>query len=155
VKNTTPVALALVVFLAVSADARDEAGPPAESDAVRSTTDLPLPQSAGWSLRSRVKVPVHTHTRQGAVLAGVRALALAEGEARLVVNGVERTVREGDVLRGDLVKSVAPGRMVLLRAAGDEERLVIVTFDARGEGRERAILARDPSAAEPPEAPEP
>ncbi len=88
------------------------------------------------------------------VLEGVRALATAEGEARLIVDGVEQVVRPGSAMGNAVVKSVAPGRLVLARPDPDGktgETLVIVTFDAKGEGRTRTLWSRDPRSSLPPE----
>jgi hypothetical protein len=87
-------------------------------------------------------------------LPGTRILASEEGEARLLVEGAERVVRVGDVLGADLVKSVAPGRIVLLREGADSEggdALVILTQDGEAEPRTRVIWSKDPTAVEPPE----
>jgi hypothetical protein len=82
------------------------------------------------------------------------ALSTAEGEARLRVAGVEAVVRPGSVLGQDVVKSVAPGRIVLTRAARPEaggEALVIINFDAQGKGRETVVWTKDPTARPPKE----
>lgn len=82
------------------------------------------------------------------------AASLAEGEARLLVAGVEHIVRPGSILGQDVVKSVAPGRIVLTRPARPEaggEALVIVTFDAQGKGRETVVWTKDPTARPPKE----
>jgi len=88
-----------------------------------------------------------------------KALKTADGEARLLVDGTEQTVRPGSRLGGDLVKSVSPGRLVLERGAGPDDprgqALVIVTFDAAGQARTRVLWTRDPTAHRSPEVRQP
>ncbi len=103
----------------------------------------------------------------------IRAISFVESEATLEIDGVHEVVRPGSRLGAHAVKSVAPGRIVLTRGplplgpalgqaqgaepavAGTtgwgEAPLVIVTFDASGEGKARAFWASDPAAAVPAE----
>jgi len=91
------------------------------------------------------------------VLKDTRALSLEEGEARLLVNGAERTVHPGDSLGPDVVTSVGEDRIVLVRPASVDplagESIVIVTFDAAGKPRVRVISEKDKTAVRPPEIP--
>lgn len=82
----------------------------------------------------------------------LRALSLSEGEATLEIDGVREVVRPGSRLGTDTVKTVTPGRIVLereARAGGGVAALVIVTFDASGQGRSIVFWASDPAAAAP------
>jgi hypothetical protein len=107
----------------------------------------PRPQSGVTRLAPRSPAPPP-------VLTGVRAITLAEGEARLLIDGVERVVRPGDSVGADVVKSIAPGRMVLGRRAGTaSEATVIVTFDARGEGHPLVLWSNNPAPHAPPQVP--
>lgn len=105
----------------------------------------PRPQPGVTRLAPRSPAPVP-------VLTGVRAITLAEGEARLLIDGAERVVRPGDSVGADVVKSIAPGRMVLGRPAGTaREALVIVTFDVHGDGHPLVLWSNDPAPHVPPE----
>lgn len=85
-------------------------------------------------------------------LGGVRAIETREGEATLVLAGGQRTVRPGDVVSGDTVKVVEPGRVVLTRPdpMGGPAAIVIVRFDGSGRGRVTVYSVRDTSPAAPP-----
>jgi hypothetical protein len=87
-------------------------------------------------------------------LAGVKALEIRDGRARLMIGGGERVVTPGAVIGADTVKSITPGRIVLKRSAPDREggeAIVIVTFDAQGATRVQVIAVRDPTARAPAE----
>ena len=90
---------------------------------------------------------------KGAATPVLRAVSLREGEGRLLVGGTERTVRPGDTLGRDVVKAVAPGRMVLSRLAtgGRPAALVVVDFDSAGRSRTRVYLGPEAAPAPPPE----
>jgi hypothetical protein len=125
----------------------------------------PLPEGATWaqpptqhggdtSRRLGVASAAPRPAAAAATVSDYRALATAEGEARLLVAGAERVVKPGTVLGTDVVKSVAPGQVVVLRPARPEaggEALVIITFDAQGRGRERVVWTKDPTAQAPRE----
>ena len=87
------------------------------------------------------------------LLKGARALALRSGEARLVVSGVERVVRPGDLIGTDTVKTITPERLVLVRAdaAAPSASLVVVSFDAQGRARIRVYAASDTTVRALPE----
>jgi hypothetical protein len=74
-------------------------------------------------------------------LKGWRAVTLAEGEGRVVIDGVARSVKTGESIGGYVVKAVGPGRVVLEDAAA----LAIVTFDAGGVARVRLVFTSDPT----------
>jgi hypothetical protein len=86
-------------------------------------------------------------------LGDVRALELREGEALLRVDGVELTIRPGMRLKTDLVKSISPKRMVLLRPEGVDakkgETLIVVDVLGAGRSRVRMYTARDWTARPP------
>ena len=77
-------------------------------------------------------------------LKGVRALSIEDGEARLLIEGVERLVREGDAIGEDVVTRITPGRIVLARAPTERkpagEATVVVHFDAAGRSRVRVYM---------------
>jgi hypothetical protein len=83
----------------------------------------------------------------------LRALASAEGEATVEIDGARETVRAGSRLGRDKVKAVGRGRLVLERAATTAEpaALVIVTFDEAGRAKERVFWRSDPTAPVAPE----
>jgi hypothetical protein len=91
--------------------------------------------------------PLPSAPGAAAALSSLRALATAEGEASLEVDGVRETVRPGSRLGRDTVKSVGPGRLVLERPASGRQpaALVIVTFDATGRAKERVFWRSDPT----------
>jgi hypothetical protein len=94
-----------------------------------------------------------TRTYEGS-LKGVRAIQIGDGEARLILGGGERVVTPGTVIGTDTVKSISPGRMVLRRAASDDEGgegIVIVSFDSQGRTRVQVIATKDPTARLPRE----
>ena len=85
----------------------------------------------------------------------LRARWTREGQAALVVDGMEQAVRAGSWIGAMEVKSLAPGRMVLKKPAAPGEpggeALVIVTFDASGQGRAVTLYTKDPRPAAAPE----
>jgi hypothetical protein len=94
-----------------------------------------------------------TRTYEGS-LKGVRAIHIGDGEARLILGGGERVVTPGTVIGTDTVKSISPGRMVLRRAASDDEGgegIVIVSFDSQGRTRVQVFATKDPTARLPRE----
>lgn len=86
-------------------------------------------------------------------LGDLKALDVREGEALLRVDGVERTIRPGMRLRDDVVQSITPQRMVLLRPKHVDEKkgeaLVIVDFLGPGRSRVRTYASRDWTARPP------
>jgi hypothetical protein len=90
-----------------------------------------------------------------AARSSLRAVSMAEGEATLEVEGVREVVRPGSRLGRDTVKSVAPGRLVMERAAAPGEKggpsLVIVTFDETGRPKTQVFWTTDPTAPVAPE----
>ena len=87
-------------------------------------------------------------------LAGVKALEIADGRARLLLGGVERVVTPGTVIGTDTVKSITPGRIVLTRVAPDSEggqALVFVTYDGQGRTRVMVVASKNPMSRAPVE----
>jgi hypothetical protein len=82
-------------------------------------------------------------------------LALSDDEATVELDGRRQVVRPGSRLGDDIVKSISPGRLVLIRPAKPEdpggEALVVVTFDPEGRGRSQVFWTRDPTAPVAPE----
>jgi len=90
--------------------------------------------------------------------APLRALSVAQGEATLEIDGRREVVRPGSLLGRDIVKAVAPGRLVLDRPAEPGQTgpaLVIVTFDEAGRGKTRVFWTTDPSVPKAREAKRP
>ncbi len=82
-------------------------------------------------------------------LRGAQALAMKEGEARVRLAEGERTVRPGDTIGVDVVKSINPGQVVLVRGrtATDPEgsATVVVKFDEQGRSQVRVYYLKDPA----------
>lgn len=84
-------------------------------------------------------------------LKGVQAREIKSGQARLVLASGMRTVRPGDVIGTDVVRSIEPGRILLARTAADgQDATVVVSFDDAGRGRVRVLFANDPTAVAAP-----
>lgn len=91
--------------------------------------------------------------KDAGALAGVRAVQIDDTQARLVIQGVERVVKAGDLIGADIVKSISPGRVVLLRpaaaAGAGGESLVILQFDPQGRTQVLVIASKDTTAKAP------
>jgi hypothetical protein len=84
-------------------------------------------------------------------LKGVQAREIKSGQARLLLASGLRTVRAGDVIGTDVVRSIEPGRILLARTGADgQEATVVVSFDDAGRGRVRVLFASDPTAVAAP-----
>jgi hypothetical protein len=151
------VGLVLAVSLASGAAGGDER-PKASSakqvqvqggGGVEPVPGAPPPVAPSLEMRPVAAIlgPPPSASGAAASLSSLRALATAEGEASLEIDGVRETVRPGSRLGRDTVKSVSPGRLVLERPASGEQpaALVIVTFDATGRAKERVFWKSDPS----------
>jgi hypothetical protein len=163
------VALGLVGALAGVAGA-EEPGPPRERpktatevstrvegggglEAVRGAPPPLAPPAGRTRVEARVDPPAG-NTRTAPGLVGLKAVSMAEGEATLEVEGERQTVRAGDRLLQAIVKSVAPGRLVLERMSGATatgKELLVVTFDEEGRARTRVLWTVDPTAPVAPE----
>jgi len=132
-------------------------------DAVESG-DLERVQAEGEAseLSSRVirlKDPPRDRLRQSGdagALRGLRVLGVQDGAARVALaNGTERTLRAGDVIAGDVVRSVSGHRILLERQAGEDEpgvsASVIVKIGAGGATRVYVLWRGDPRPAMVPE----
>jgi hypothetical protein len=105
-------------------------------------------------VRGAAEPPSRGPGRYDGSLAGVKALEIAEGRARLLLGGVERVVTPGSVIGTDTVKSITPGRIVLTRAAPDEQggqALVFVTYDEQGRTRVMVVASKNPMSRAPVE----
>jgi hypothetical protein len=81
------------------------------------------------------------------LLGDIKVLGMAEGEARLRVDGVEQSIRPGMLLKTDVVKSISPQRMVLVRPEAVDTRkgetLIIVDVLDGGRTRVRMYATRN------------
>ncbi len=116
--------------------------------------DEEAPSLSSGDVKARVVEPSATEAKSG--YAGLRALATAEGEARLqLADGEQRTLRPGDQLGADVVQAVDEGLLVLFRPqqggrAGGEST-VVIRFDTQGHPSVRVYYTSDPVPAAPPE----
>jgi hypothetical protein len=135
---------AAFAVLVCTASAGQEAPPSPSSPAPEMKFVLPSPVPIDRTPRV-VTVPGRPAAGRGSTGAGPlktwRALALAEGEGRLLIAGAPRRVKAGETLDGYVVRAVGPGRVVVERAA----ELAIVTFDGTGAARVRVVLEGDPT----------
>ena len=142
------------------------AKPPAGSAAASTTDGGSAPVHMSPEPASTIPAPVLLKERAPraakaaapsptSALPALRAHWTRDGQAALVVDGMEQTVRAGSWIGAMEVKSLAPGRMVLEKAAmpGDSggEALVIVTFDASGKSRAVTLYTQDPRPVVSPE----
>jgi hypothetical protein len=97
--------------------------------------------------------PRATATDELRTLGNLKVLDLREGEAVLRVAGVERTVRPGMLLEHDVVQSITPERMVLVRPERVDQKkgetVIVVDFLGAGRSRVRTYAARDWTAQPP------
>ena len=133
--------------------------PPAEASAPAEEMEMAQPELPEFD-RSVKKVrvggsppAVDLDSTHSGVLKGARALDLKPGEARVIVGGSERVLHVGDAIGDDVVKSIDPGRIVLIRSPkpgnpkGDA--LVWVDFDPNGASLVRVMLLEDPTPKAP------
>jgi hypothetical protein len=125
------------------------AGVPATTVAVPSPVPVdnaPRAVTASGPAASRTRDSVGTTAWKGALAREVKA-----GQARVALAAGERVIHPGDVVGGDVIRSIAPGRILLARALADgNEATVVVTFDDAGRGRVRVLYGSDPTASTPP-----
>lgn len=109
--------------------------------------------------RGVIDAPTRPRRRELDQRTRMRALTFAEDEATVEVGGRTEVLRPGSRLGDDVVKSISPGRLVLLRPEevdGDRrEAIVLVTFDAAGEARTQVFWTHDPSTPAGPEVAQP
>lgn len=88
-------------------------------------------------------------------LKGARALPSPPGTLRLLFPDGERTLRPGDRLGSDVVRTAADGLLVLDRppiaSRTGGGATVVVRFDAGGQPRMRVYHVEDPTPVNPPE----
>jgi len=88
-------------------------------------------------------------------LKGVRALSSQAGEMRLLFPDGERTLRPGDRLGTDVVRTVGESLLVLDRPSiaslPGGGAMVVVRFDAAGQPRMRVYHVEDPTPVNAPE----
>ena len=170
-KRDAILAAVLLATAGVSSQAQ-ESGPRKETIVTR-PGDIPSPggaAGAGTTVAVPSPLPVDdtpravTASGPGASLArdsvgtpawkGVQAREIKSGQARLALAAGERVVHTGDVVGGDVVRSIEPGRILLTRALpGGSEATVVVAFDDAGRGRVRILYRTDPTAVRPPAVP--
>ena len=124
------------------------AAPPASAKAEAAAR----PGSPASSAKPLTAAPAEKPPRT--LLASMRALKVAEGEARVTVEESERVLRPGDLLGVDTVRTVSDGVIVLDRPAVPGRpggaAVVVVRFDVGGEARVRILYEQDPTPARAP-----
>ena len=144
----------LAALLAAGAQGAGAQTPPGEEPRV----EWAEPASAPPQLPSRLvgsrpdPDPPANPARSGSYL-GLRALSIADGEARLQTKDGLRILRAGDRLGRDVVRAVDTGILVLERAAapgtpGGDAR-VVIRFDAQGKPTVRIYHVLNPTLVEP------
>ena len=150
----TRVAMAVLFLLvAGAASARQGTGPAGSSDnpdfVIDSPPAKPVGPTTGVVTQPGPAPDRNLPSADAGGLKGVRALWVRDGEARLVIGGVERRIRPGDAIGTDVVTGIAPERITLVRSASATaptgEATVVVFFDAQGLGRVRVYSLKGPS----------
>jgi hypothetical protein len=99
---------------------------------------------AGVAQRVRPKAGPADELR---LLGDLKALDVRDGEALFRVDGQEQKLRPGMLLKTDVIQSITPQRMVLLRPETVDDKkgetLIIVDFVGPGRNRVRMYAARD------------
>lgn len=146
---------------------RLEAPPPAHATRAEATDgtseqkldhpEVPAPPAGPWRVRStrpRTASGLGAAPAEGP-LKGVRALSSQPGEMRLLFADGERTLRRGDRLGTDLVRTAGDGLLVLERpplpGLPGGAALVVVRFDGQGLPRMRVYQVEDPTPVTAPE----
>jgi len=129
-----------------------EAAPPAREGespsgkAWRAAPTKPVDKTpkVGVARRARPMAAPSDELRQ---LGDIKALDVRDGEALFRIDGHEQTLRPGMLLKTDLIKSITPKRIVLLRPETVNERMgetrIIIDFIAPGRSRVRMYAARN------------
>lgn len=117
----------------------------------------PVPPSVPSGPVAATFGPLPSVPRSDTLGQSLRALATADGEATVEMDGVRETLRPGSRLGRDTVKSVSAGRLVLDRSATAKEpaALVIVTFDEAGRAKTHVFWTSDPTLPAAPEVKQP
>jgi hypothetical protein len=153
----------LVGVLEAPARAGEDKPPPSSQPQVQwAAPEVAPPDRTHREAALRTAVPAAAtkpSTRES--LASMQAVSVKEGEARVRLPGGERTLRAGDPLGADRVRTVADGLIVLDRppvpgapgapGAPGGAATVIVRFDASGRARVRVLYESNPT---PPQVPE-
>lgn len=100
----------------------------------------------------QLKAPPRDRLSQSAdagALRGLRVLGVQDGVARVALaDGTERTLRAGDSVAGDVVRSVGPGRILLDRRAAEDEgggsATVVVKVGPDGRSQVYVLWTRNP-----------
>jgi hypothetical protein len=142
-------ALAAAVLAAWAAPAMGQQPSPSPSP----SPELQRPSPPPLDTRSRtVAIPASPRpsaptSADAGALKDLRVLWVGAGEAQVSLLGAARRLRPGDVIAGDVVRSIGDGRLVLARADRDGgESTVVVAPDAQGRVSVRVISVRDRTA---------
>jgi hypothetical protein len=160
------VAFLIVAGTILPEDVRAQSNPPATPTPQPGGTATPRavlaqPERTPPDLTPRsVRVPVtrsavRKPSPETASLLRIKAIAVGNKEARVLVDGIARILRVGDSLGTDTVKDIGENLLVLVRAesAGraNGDGSIVVRFDALGQPEVRAYWTRDSTARVPPE----
>jgi hypothetical protein len=114
------------------------------AEVVMGTVDPRTTASEPKTIQVTGSLPGNRSSVDAGALKNLQPVNLRDGEAQVRLDGVVRTVREGDALGTDVVRSVESNRLVLARSEGSgRESTVIVTFDAQGTSRVRVYSTQD------------
>jgi hypothetical protein len=120
-----------------------------------SSATISRPQTSGPVAAAVSRAADSRVAGEAAGLQEAKVVALAEGEATLLVGGVPLHLRAGSPAGSDIVKSIGSDRIVLVRGATamnpTGSATVVLTFDAQGHSRVRVYRLSDPAAATPRE----
>jgi hypothetical protein len=149
--RTVPYVLA-VLLLVCSGALAEEAAPPAREGespsgkAWRAAPAKPADKTPKMGVARRPR-PKAAQSDELRLLGDIKALDLREGEALFRIDGQEQTLRPGMLLKTDLIESITPQRMVLVRPESVDEKkgetLIIVDFLGPGRSRVRMYAARN------------
>lgn len=111
------------------------------------------PQLPTGPVRAPRDVSTPTPSARTSLYLSLRAVSLADGEARVQTADGALTLRPGDLLGTDIVRAVDTGVIVLDRKAapgakGGDAR-VVVRFDGQGKPSVRIYHMEDPTRVEP------
>lgn len=152
--------LAALLALAAPAAAQAPSPAPSPSPAMPQIEMLNPPERPVDHTPHPVVVPGPPNLAQSSAgsesLRAWRALSLQDGKGRLSTASGSRDVTPGQVIDGYTVRSIIPGRLVLVRAtpagpkapAGGTE-LAIITFDGQRASRVLRIFDTDPTPRAP------
>lgn len=111
----------------------------------------PVDNAPGPITAARTPTTRDRDSAGASALKGVQAREIKSGQALLLLVSGLRTVRPGDRIGTDVVRSIEPGRILLARAGADgQDATVVVSFDDAGRGRVRVLFGSDPTAVAAP-----